>query len=114
MFFKNYGNFRGRASRSEYWWAVLFYWIIYTTLAGAAIVFVPILGLIITTLFLIAFLIPMLSVGVRRLHDIGKSWEYILFGLIPYAGLIILIVYFCKDSDGDNQWGQASITYGGK
>ena len=54
----------------------------------------------------LAVLIPSFAVGVRRFHDIGKSgWNYFV-GLIPLVGVIILLVWFCKDSQaGDNQWG---------
>ena len=45
----------------------------------------------------LANLVPGLAIGVRRLHDIGKSWVYILFGLIPFAGAIILIVFYATE-----------------
>ena len=46
----------------------------------------------------LANLVPSLAIGVRRLHDTGKSWVWILFGLIPVAGAIILIVFFATES----------------
>ena len=50
---------------------------------------------------------PQLSVTVRRLHDIGKSGWYYLFVLIPIVGWIILLVYFCTDSDAlANEYGE--------
>ena len=54
----------------------------------------------------LAVLIPSLAVGVRRFHDIGKSgWNYFV-GLIPLAGVIILLVWFCKNGQaGENKWG---------
>ena len=88
LFFENYVNFTGRASKREYWWGFLFTFLMSFTIIGG-----------------IACYIGMLSLTIRRLHDIGKSWSRILMGLIPYAGFIILIVYYCKDSVGDNQWG---------
>ena len=48
---------------------------------------------------------PSLSVCVRRLHDIGKSGWMLLIGLIPYIGGIILLILYCKDSMGDNEYG---------
>lgn len=99
LFFKNYVNFTGRATKSEFWWAFLFQFIV-----SFIACFIPIVG----TLISLALLIPGISVSVRRLHDIGKPWPWILMGLIPIAGCIILIVYFVKDSDGDNQWGPAA------
>lgn len=88
LFFENYVNFTGRASRSEYWWGFLFTFLMSFTIVGG-----------------IACYIGMLSLTIRRIHDIGKRWFWILMGLIPFAGLIILIVSYCKDSVGDNQWG---------
>ena len=49
--------------------------------------------------------IPGISIAVRRLHDIGKPWYFMFVAAIPIAGIIILIVDLCKDSDGDNRWG---------
>lgn len=92
LFFQNFVNFEGRASKSEYWYAYLF---------CVLIALIPGIG----QLVMIAAQIGMLSAGIRRLHDVGRAWTYILMGLIPIAGPIILIIEFCKDSDGDNQWG---------
>ena len=100
LYFQNYVNFTGRASKSEYWWAVLF-----TAIVSVATSWIPFIGTVIS----LAFFLPGLSLCVRRLHDIGKSWVYYLMGLIPIAGFIILLVYFCKDSDGDNQWGPGPV-----
>ncbi len=98
LFFVNYVNFTGRSTRSEYWWAVLFNFLVSMVLS-----FIPYVGSVLS----LAFIIPGLSLCIRRLHDIGKSWVWYLMGLIPLAGFIILIVYFCKESDGDNKWGPA-------
>ncbi len=96
LYFQNYANFKGRATRAEYWWAVLF---------NLLVNFVASLIQPVGSLIVLALLIPGLSVGVRRLHDVGKSGFYILMSLIPLVGAIILIVQFCKESAGDNQWG---------
>lgn len=98
LLFQNYANFTGRASKSEFWWGFLF-----LVLANAAAGYIPMIGGLVS----LALLIPDLSLCIRRLHDIGKSWVWYLMGLIPLVGWIILIVYYCKDSDGDNQWGPA-------
>ena len=100
LVFKNYANFTGRASKSEYWWGFLFLFAV--GIVGYILsATVPPLGGLIT----LGFFLPNLSLNIRRLHDIGKAWYWLLMGLIPLAGFIILIVYYCKDSDGDNQWG---------
>ena len=95
-FFVNYLNFRGRTSKREYWLCFLFVFIIYMV-ASLLPYIAGIIGL--------ALFIPNIALNVRRLHDTGKSWLYLLFGLIPIVGFIILIIQYCKVSDGDNQWG---------
>lgn len=51
-------------------------------------------------------LIPALAVGVRRLHDIGKSGWMWLVGLIPLIGLIWLLVLFATNGNpGENKYG---------
>lgn len=98
LLFKNYANFTGRTTKSEFWWAFLFLWIL-----NLAVAYIPGVGGVISVLVLI----PNLALCVRRLHDIGRSWVSLLLGLIPLVGLIILIVLYCKNSDGDNKWGAA-------
>jgi len=98
-----YAVFRGRARRSEYWWFALFNFIVslVASLVDRAIG-APILQIIVG----LALLVPSLAVGVRRLHDIDRSGWWLFLGLIPLVGAIILIVWFCKDSQpGQNTYG---------
>ena len=99
LFFINYVNFNGRSTKSEYWYGYLF-----TFLVSLVTSWIPVLGGLIS----LGLMIPGIAISVRRLHDTGKSWVYLLMGLIPIAGAIILIIQFCKDSDYDNQWGPAA------
>lgn len=100
LFFKNYTNFSGRATKSEYWWAFLFNSIVSLVAALLSNVIPPLGGLI-----SLAVLIPGISLAVRRLHDVGKPGSWWFMGLIPFAGGIILLILFLQDSDGDNQYG---------
>jgi uncharacterized membrane protein YhaH (DUF805 family) len=103
--FGKYVDFSGRARRSEYWWFALFSAIlgIVVGIIDAAI-HTPILQIIVG----LALLLPSLAVGVRRLHDTGKSGWLILLGIIPLVGAIILLVFFCQDSQpGQNAHGAA-------
>jgi uncharacterized membrane protein YhaH (DUF805 family) len=73
---KKYATFSGLASRSEYWYFVLF-------LAIGNIVFSFHVLLPVRVLWTLAFLVPDLAVAVRRLHDTGRSAWWLLTGLIP-------------------------------
>jgi len=92
---KNAFNFKGTATRSDYWMAILFNFI-------AAIVLV-IIGMVIgttilTNLYSLAVLIPGIAIVVRRLHDIGKSgfWYFII--LIPLVGWVWILILLCTPS----------------
>jgi uncharacterized membrane protein YhaH (DUF805 family) len=63
--FRNYANFKGRATRSEFWWFALFSQLLQTLIQGVSASIASIASLV---LFL-----PNLSLHVRRLHDIGRS-----------------------------------------
>jgi uncharacterized membrane protein YhaH (DUF805 family) len=110
VFIQNYANFDGRARRAEYWNYVLFNFLISIGVWVFAIVFAFVGGfLLIPFLWIygLATLIPSLAVGVRRLHDTGKSGVYYLFFLIPLIGPIMLLVFFATEGDhGENEYGQ--------
>ena len=106
---KKYAVFSGRAQRKEYWLFYLLFFIFY--IVGLMIdieggTFDPLLGMgTVTTIIVLAFLIPGLTVSIRRLHDTDRSAWWLLIGLIPLAGLV-LIVFFCLDgSPGENRFG---------
>lgn len=62
--------------------------------------------MIINVIVSLALFLPSLGLGVRRLHDINRSGWWLLLGLLPVIGTIILIVWFCKESQmTDNQYG---------
>ena len=98
-----YATFSGRARRSEYWWFYLAFILVYVVAAIIDTVGgVPIA----TPIVFVAALIPTLAVGVRRLHDVGQSGWWLLIGLIPMVGAIVLLVFACQDSQpGPNRWG---------
>lgn len=77
-----YADFNGQATRAEFWWFMLF-----VILVTTALLYV---SEILSSVFLIAILLPLLAVGTRRLHDIGKSGWWLLYMLVPVGGLVIL------------------------
>ena len=93
---KNYVNFDGRARRSEYWYFVLFNFLISFGLSiiGNAIKF-PLIG----SIYSIGVLLPSIAVAIRRMHDVGKSGWYIL---IPIYNLILA---FTEGTKGNNEYG---------
>ena len=109
--FTNYITFSGRATRSEYWW-----WVLFAFLIG----FIPLAGLV--------TLIPTLAVTSRRFHDIGKSgWLQILpvalivvavisagdpiLIIAAFASYVVLIVLLVRKGDeGSNKYGPDSRT----
>jgi uncharacterized membrane protein YhaH (DUF805 family) len=100
---KQYADFNGRSHRTEFWMFTLVNFIITLVLA---IVDGFITGGFIYMLYVLAVLLPSLGVGVRRLHDTGRSGWWILVGLIPLIGIIVLIVFWVQDSQpGSNAFG---------
>jgi uncharacterized membrane protein YhaH (DUF805 family) len=81
-----YAEFNGRASRPEFWWFALF-----VVLVAGALLY---LSEALSSIFLIAVLLPLLAVGARRLRDAGKSVWWLLIGLAPVGGLVILIWFW--------------------
>lgn len=95
--FAKYATFEGRARRSEFW-----FWWLFTFIVSIVLGWIPIIGWIIS----LAFIIPNISVAVRRLHDTGRSGWWWWIGLLPIVGLIILLIFYCQDSQpGANEYG---------
>ncbi len=105
--FRKYAVFSGRARRSEYW----FFWLAYILTSFA----VGILDALImpaassgplSTIFILAVLLPSLAVGVRRLHDTDRTGWWLLLVFLPVIGAIILLVFAAQDgTTGSNRFG---------
>ena len=94
-----YATFSGRASRSEFWWFVLFQLLV---TAGGQIISQVLGGLL-----SLALLLPILAVTARRLHDIGKSGWMMLIGLIPVLGWLLVLYWYVQPSaEGANDYGE--------
>ncbi|MCA1222946.1 DUF805 domain-containing protein [Streptomyces sp. 8L] len=101
---RNYAGFSGRAQRSEYWMFTLFNLIasVLLVIIGAVIHFPLLCGV-----YALAVLVPALAVAFRRLHDTDRSAAWILIGLVPFIGAIILLVFLCQEGTrGPNRYGQ--------
>ena len=88
--FAKYVDFSGRASRSEYWWFVLAYVVL--------VVVASLIHNVVYAVVVLAFLLPLLSAGARRLHDIGRSGWWLLLGLVPLIGGLVLLYFTVQPS----------------
>ena len=106
---KKYAVFSGRARRKEIWMFVLFDLIIAIVLGIIDNVIGFAIGAnigVLLTIYGLAVLVPSIAVEVRRLHDTNRTGWWVLIGLVPLIGAIILLVFFTQDSQpGDNQHG---------
>ena len=104
--FQHYVTFAGRASRSEYWYWVLF------TIIGGIVTFILDRAVFpesdlspLNAIFNLVCFLPSLAIGVRRLHDIGRTGWWLLLAL-TIIGVIVLLVWACQKGDaGPNQYG---------
>ncbi|MFC2451756.1 MAG: DUF805 domain-containing protein [Tannerella forsythia] len=116
--FRQYADFSGRASRQEFWMFVLFNLLFAMAWAFVAGLLTGLFGgsfdqesrLIfmykLIAIYYAVTAVPAMAVGVRRLHDTGRSGWWMLIGLVPLVGGIWLIVLMCSDDNpGDNRYG---------
>lgn len=113
---KQYAVFSGRTNRKPFWMFVLLNFLVSVAISIVAnIIFSTEVAQIVSWLYALAILLPSLGIAARRLHDIGKSAWWLLIGLIPLVGAIVLIVFYCLDSQpetnayGPNPKGVATV-----
>lgn len=127
--FRNYVTFRGRASRSEFWWWYLFTAIVATSLdilarplgltygddeyvfgqgADATVIVVPGVS-ILSSIWSLIVLLPTLAVATRRFHDSNKSaWNWLWLLMVPLCGIgfiIVFIWWLLPSTPGPNRYG---------
>jgi uncharacterized membrane protein YhaH (DUF805 family) len=123
--FSKYAVFTGRAGRSEFWWWSLFQFLVAAAFdamvipqqlhdleSAATTGVMPTLDTthatvqLIGSLFSLLLLLPTVAVTVRRLHDIGKSGWWYVFGIIPLLGWFTMLLWLCrKGTEGSNRFG---------
>ena len=111
---RKYGDFDGRAQRSEFWWWVVFVAILQVV---ASIVltlllvifhnagFLQWLGVLIFMVVLLAVILPSIAVSVRRLHDRDLSGWWYLLGFVPFGNIVLLVWYVLPGTPGPNRFG---------
>ncbi len=118
---KKYATFSGRASRSEYWWFQLFYWIALIVVGILTVALTAVFDANETSLFIfipigllvLAMLLPVIALQVRRFHDRDMSgWWYlgaVIVSNVPFVGILVWIAVFVisclKGTDGPNRFG---------
>ncbi|MAK81635.1 DUF805 domain-containing protein [Phenylobacterium sp.] len=101
--FANYMNFDGRTDRATFWW-----WVLAVFLAAIAASILDD-GLAsggvepFTLLLTLGLFLPHLGMAIRRLHDTGRSGWWVLIGLIPLIGLLVLIFFYVQPSNPDGE-----------
>lgn len=121
----HYADFKGRANRPMFWYFQLYLFIIGFV---SGFIFMQIHLPILSMLIVLALIVPSLGLSVRRLHDLGKPWYWLLISIVPgflvyvaaftvpslinifnllqLIGNIVLFVFFCmKGEDKTNTWG---------
>ena len=104
----NYVGFSGRASRSEYWFWVLFTMIVsFVTGIMDGFIFGSEFGTgLISTITSVVFFLPGLAVWVRRLHDVGKSGWWILSSILILPVLLLLYWLIIEGDSNPNEYGE--------
>lgn len=93
-FFVKYVNFKGRASRSEFWWTILFIFSVNLIISLINSTMLDTDESFINTIWSIAIFIPFLSLSVRRLHDTNKSgWWLLLPVAITFVSTVVMVVF---------------------
>lgn len=111
---QRYAKFDGRAGRAEFWWFYLANLIIAIGLAilmGIGFAIATGLGVILAIVLVgywLALIVPTIALVIRRLHDSNKSGWWILIGLIPFGGIVLLVFYILEGTPGPNDHGAAT------
>ena len=95
--FSKYADFNGRATRSEFWW-----WVLFVFLASSA---ASMVSPMLSGLFSLGVLLPNIAAGTRRLHDTDRSGWLQLVALIPVIGWLLLIYWCVQESKEPNRFG---------
>jgi uncharacterized membrane protein YhaH (DUF805 family) len=113
---RDYATLSGRASPQEFWGFVLVNFVVILALyfidrvTGLTFGAQRRMGFLQAFYGLVVFF-PGIAVAVRRLHDIGKSGLYLLVAFIPIVGGVLLLYWYCRNSDpGSNKYGEPAAS----
>jgi uncharacterized membrane protein YhaH (DUF805 family) len=98
-------TFQGRAGRPEFWYFVLSQVILFAFAYAFELVHTG-LGSILWSLCAIVLFLPNLAITIRRLHDVGRTGWWVLRGLVPIVGPLVLLFWYCSGgTHGPNRFG---------
>lgn len=100
---RKYATFKGRASRSELWFWILFNWVLVMicyqidVMMAGGLNYLAASGMPVTNIINLLLLLPTMAVCVRRLHDVGRSgwWFLLTFTVI---GFVLLLYWYVRPS----------------
>lgn len=103
----HYVDFKGRATRKQFWLWILFCTIAIWVINFSAMALLPeAAASAVATLVNLAILLPSLSMAARRLHDSNKSAWWLLLNLLPIlGGLVLFVFYLLPSTEGENRFG---------
>ncbi|MEZ5114991.1 MAG: DUF805 domain-containing protein [Candidatus Nanopelagicales bacterium] len=122
--FRKYATFSGRAPRSEFWWFIVFYWIlvVVTSIIDRLLGFKVYTGTLtingvdystytqtgwVTSIAVLLMILPILAVSVRRLHDTDRTGWWWWIGIVCCIGWIVLLIFYLQEGTrGPNKYGQ--------
>ncbi|HUS41825.1 MAG TPA: DUF805 domain-containing protein [Ilumatobacteraceae bacterium] len=102
---QRYAKFDGRAGREEFWWFVLANFLVFIVLA--ILLAISNIFWILYIGYALAVIVPSIALAIRRLHDTNKSGWWLLIGLIPFGGIVLLVFYILEGTNGPNDHGAA-------
>ena len=115
-YFIRWNDFKGRSSRSEYWWAALFTLLVNIFLQVVQVMFLQaesvlaLVAMIIILVFLVFLMIASFAVMVRRLHDVNRSGWWFLIYLTIIGIFVLLYWYVQKGDEADNRYGSDPLS----
>ena len=114
---QKYSTISGRASRAEYWWFTLFMYLVYIVIytlsavmmfylhrGSGAQMFGALLVSGLMSIISILLVVPSICVGIRRLHDIGRSGWWILLSFVPIVRFVILVFTLMPSQPTANEY----------
>ena len=114
--YTNYATFSGRASRSEYWWFQLYFFLGLILISIFCVSICITLGeqysfvVFLCAAYILAHIVPRLALLVRRLHDSSNSGLLALLILLSGPGALVLFVFTLLSSTGDNKYGKTPLS----